>query len=219
MNSSGFGKGISAKEEKRQNLLQITPAAFYHTLAVAFSVFFSQRSADVRYAWASSYFHNWNIVAAPFLFSFQHSVLYALCTAGFKAPILKRTFCSSHIYLWHAPTHHPIIFTSLFVWYPPVPPPPGSPLPPFIFLLNFISAFYHFLYPSPSLTLWFRSDHSFFSLTYEFPLGHRWRCGWGLQRACTGSGHQGNMGAQQVENVMAQSFWRVRLHDMCMSSH
>lgn len=86
------------------------PALLFYTLTLSYCIFcFTQRSADVRYARASSYFHYRIIVAILLLFSFQPAVLFALCIAGSKSPALALAFLSSHIYLGHSPTLYHII--------------------------------------------------------------------------------------------------------------
>lgn len=125
-------KGSLQKKGEKKNLYISCQHRFFTLwLFLLHFLFFTQRSADVRYAWASSYFQNWNNVAALLLFSFQHAVLHALSSAGSKSPALTLTFRWSHIYLWHSPTRYRIICAFLFVWYPPLHTPPDSPSPPF----------------------------------------------------------------------------------------
>lgn len=62
------------------------PAPVFHTLT-CFTAFLTERSADVRYAQASIYFHYSNIVAILLLlFPFKHAELNALCAVGSKSP-------------------------------------------------------------------------------------------------------------------------------------
>lgn len=115
------------KKRKEKVLTHHASTAFSHWLFLLCSLFFTQRSADVRYAWNSSYLQYREIVPIPLLFSFLHAVLYALCTVGSKSSTLSLAFPSSHIYLWHSPTLYHIICAFLFVWYPPLHSPPGFP--------------------------------------------------------------------------------------------
>lgn len=119
------------REKKKPLYISCQHRFFTLWLFLLHFLFFTQRSADVRYAWASSYFQNWNNVAALLLFSFQHAVLHALSSAGSKSPALTLTFRWSHIYLWHSPTRYRIICAFLFVWYPPLHTPPDPPSLPF----------------------------------------------------------------------------------------
>lgn len=210
MNCSGFDKGSSAKREKEKKphtSYQCT--AFSHSDSFCCFFCFTQRSADVRYARASSYFHYRNIVAILLLFSFQHVVLYALCTVGSKSPALALAFLSSHIYLWHSPTlSHNLCFS--IVSCPPLHPPPGFPFTTFFSWLHFNIFFIPLLFCF-SRTPWFISDRDVLALADEFPTGHRWRFGWCLQLACPGSGQQDNVAVQQGETVLTKKLWGISL--------
>lgn len=209
MNCSGFDKGTSAKRERVKNLTHHTSPAFSHWLP--YCIFcFTHRSADLRKARASSYFHYRNIVAILLLFSFQHVVLNALCTVSSKSPALALAFLSSYIYLWHSPTLYHIICAFLVVWYPPLHPPPGFPFTTFfpdLILTFFISCLLLCL----SRTPWFIGDHNLLALADKFPSGHRWRFWWCLQLACPSSGQQDNVAVQQGETVLTKKLWGISL--------
>lgn len=112
-----------------------------------------------------------------FIFTCQHYIPSALCSkfhALYYSLALDTCYFSIHL--------HTVTSFVLFSWFDILP-----------CILLPVPLQHFFL----SLTLWFGEQHNLLAWTNEFPSRHRWRFGWGLQLACTGSRQQDNMAVQQ----------------------
>lgn len=136
MNCSGFDKGSSGKREKKKNLTHHANTTFLHSGFLLCFLFFTQGSADVRYAKTWNYLQYRNGVPIPFLFSFVHVGLCALRTVGSTSPVITlSSFLVIFIYEIHLHCLFDILPCILLL---------VSPSP---FFLNLILTFFYSLLP------------------------------------------------------------------------
>lgn len=126
------------EKRKEKKTLHIMPTLLFYTLdSYCVFFFFTQGSADVRYAKTWNYLQYRNGVPIPFLFSFVHVGLCALCTAGSTSPVLTlSSFLVIFIYEIHLHCLFDILPCILLLV------SPSSP-----FFLNLILTFFYSLLP------------------------------------------------------------------------